>query len=75
MKLLKAEDGMDATKVRGTLFGSPFDTPLTLPSLPSLLPALQLDNESPYVIMFGPDSCGDTNKVCGVCIVQSLGIV
>jgi len=23
----------------------------------------KLDNESPYVIMFGPDSCGDTNKV------------
>jgi len=22
-----------------------------------------MDNESPYVIMFGPDSCGDTNKV------------
>ena len=22
-----------------------------------------MDNESPYVVMFGPDACGDTNKV------------
>ena len=24
----------------------------------------EFSNASPYVIMFGPDKCGSTNKVC-----------
>lgn len=28
------------------------------------LHAEEFSNASPYVIMFGPDKCGSTNKVC-----------
>jgi calnexin len=28
------------------------------------LHAEEFSNASPYVIMFGPDKCGATNKVC-----------
>ena len=30
------------------------------------LHAEEFSNASPYIIMFGPDKCGATNKVCGV---------
>ena len=30
------------------------------------LHAEEFSNASPYVIMFGPDKCGSTNKVCGL---------
>lgn len=32
------------------------------------LHADEFSNASPYVIMFGPDKCGATNKVCRPCI-------
>jgi calnexin len=28
------------------------------------LHAEEFSNSSPYIIMFGPDKCGATNKVC-----------
>jgi len=31
------------------------------------LHAEEFSNASPYVIMFGPDKCGATNKVCHTC--------
>ena len=30
----------------------------------SALHAEEFSNASPYIVMFGPDKCGSTNKVC-----------
>jgi calnexin len=36
------------------------------------LHAEEFSNASPYIIMFGPDKCGATNKVCSVLCVGNL---
>lgn len=38
------------------------------------LHADEFSNASPYVIMFGPDKCGATNKVCcsPTCLVVAI---
>lgn len=36
------------------------------------LHAEEFSNASPYVIMFGPDKCGVTNKVCFYWVFENM---
>jgi calnexin len=60
LKLLKADDSLDLQLVRCDIARA---SPRPLLCHHRRPRSLQMNNDSPYVIMFGPDSCGQTNKV------------